>query len=76
MLLTLMHLGLRESEMLGLWFPKQYCDGYFHDIKRYGENQFSCQSVLRTSSSTSIPLLVGMPEPCVSPPMSWLEISP
>ena len=29
-----------------------------------------------TSSVTSIPLLVGIPEPCVSPPINWLLRSP
>ena len=37
MFLTLLHLGLRESEMLGLRFPSQYKDGYFHKIKRKGK---------------------------------------
>ena len=37
MLLLLLHTGLRESEMLGLQFPKQYEDGYLHNIKRKGK---------------------------------------
>ncbi len=37
MFLTLLHLGLRESEMLELKFPAQYKDGYFHKIKRKGK---------------------------------------
>jgi integrase/recombinase XerD len=37
MFLTLLHLGLRESEMLDLRFPIQYADGYFHNIKRKGK---------------------------------------
>ena len=36
MFLTLLHLGLRESEMLALKFPTQYKDGYFLNIKRKG----------------------------------------
>ncbi|GAB5403939.1 MAG: hypothetical protein Aurels2KO_21700 [Aureliella sp.] len=37
MLILLLHTALRESEMLSLQYPKQYKDGYLHNIKRKGK---------------------------------------
>ncbi len=37
MLVLLLHTALRESEMLSLQYPKQYKDGYLHNIKRKGK---------------------------------------